>query len=75
METVCPICNGLEKVRTICPLCGDELLDGGKIENFWGPYAPYMEELLYGEEQYCTHLLFCPHCHYDTRMRWELCII
>lgn len=77
METVCPVCNGLQEITAICPLCGEVLLDGGTIESFLGPYAPYMyiEDLMANSENYCIHLLFCPDCHYDTRQAWDLVII
>ena len=36
METVCPLCNGLQIVTISCPLCGAVMQDGGTIESFSG---------------------------------------
>lgn len=74
MENVCPVCNALITITALCPRCGLRLADGGALENFFGPYSPYMdaESLQKGEEDNrCVHLLYCPHCGYDVRAAWE----
>lgn len=74
MEKVCPLCNGLEAVKTICSECGRRMVDGGALEDFLGPYSPYMEteSINYGlPEQQCVHLLYCPACHNDARAALE----
>ena len=75
MARVCPVCNALTAVTANCPRCGRQLADGGALENFFGPYSPYMdvESLQAGEpDRQCVHLLYCPACGYDVRAAWEL---
>ncbi|MDD4600880.1 hypothetical protein SDC9_27512 [bioreactor metagenome] len=78
MEKVCPICNALDEVNQACPRCGQAMKDGGTLQNYLGPYSPYMDGdwiplnmIDYG----CTHLVYCPHCHYDIRVVWNFVII
>ncbi|MCX7780990.1 MAG: hypothetical protein N2491_08795 [Negativicutes bacterium] len=77
MELVCPICNALKEITTICPLCGQTMADGGTLENYFGPYSPYMEEegINRAAASHCVHLLYCPHCHFDMRAAWELKLV
>lgn len=78
MEKVCPICNALDEVHESCPHCGYEMLDGGALQNYLGPYSPYMEGDLIPLnmlEQECVHLVYCPNCHYDMRVSWNFVII
>jgi len=73
MEQMCPLCNGLTTVRQICPLCGHALTDGGSLQDFFGPYSPYVAKNSYGDlaaadkHGVCIHLLYCPSCGYDRR--------
>lgn len=72
MEPECPLCNGIMQITGRCPRCGHRLADKGRIEDFFGPYAPYSEHDL-GETETagglaeCMHLLACPLCGYDER--------
>ncbi|CUH97859.1 hypothetical protein P22_4006 [Propionispora sp. 2/2-37] len=80
MELICPICNGLQSLKAVCPQCGQLLLDGGTIEDYWGAYSPYVDKDTlhtnqYGEQKYCVHLIYCPECYYDIRKAWEMVII
>lgn len=75
MEKLCPVCNGLTKIKELCPACGRPLRDGGALEDYWGPYSPYMDGDLLARglpDTQCVHLLYCPECHYDTRAAWAL---
>lgn len=75
MEKLCPMCNALTAVTANCPVCGGWLADGGAVENYYGPYSPYMEVSSQQQgidDTQCVHLLYCPACGYDTRMAWEL---
>ncbi|MDR7868159.1 MAG: hypothetical protein RIN56_15285 [Sporomusaceae bacterium] len=75
MEKVCPVCNGLTEVAARCPRCGRSLADGGALENYFGPYSPYMDatSLQQGApDTQCVHLIYCPGCGYDVRTAWEL---
>ncbi|MDN5293638.1 MAG: hypothetical protein PWQ91_857 [Eubacteriales bacterium] len=66
----CPLCNGLLTVSQLCPRCGLPLADGGKIEDYYGPYSPYQDDWLFdieqakekGQVQTCPHLFYCPRC-------------
>jgi len=77
MEKVCPICNALQSINSHCPNCGHEMLDGGALENYFGPYSPYMDRDMLNApfelfDDHCVHLLYCPNCHYDVRVAWRL---
>lgn len=78
MERVCPICNSLAAVDCLCPVCGGKMADGGALENYYGPYSPYMDgDSLHNflPEEQCVHLLYCPDCNYDRRQAWEMVVI
>jgi ribosomal protein L32 len=71
MSHECPLCNGMARVNDICPHCGHGLDDNGRLEDFFGPYAPYGEQDMgeFEREEFdlCVHLLACPRCGYDIR--------
>jgi hypothetical protein len=72
MEKVCPLCNGLAAVQAICPRCGGQLADGGALENFYGPYSPYVDASSWPDGgDGCVHLLYCQDCGYDVRRTWN----
>lgn len=78
MEKVCPICNGLEEIDEVCPQCGHKMLDGGALQNYLGPYSPYVESdmvPLNMTNNGCVHLVYCPNCNFDIRMSWDIIII
>ncbi|MDT8900506.1 hypothetical protein [Anaeroselena agilis] len=78
MEKVCPVCNGLVAVAENCPRCGRRLVDGGALENYFGPYSPYMDVASFQQgapDVHCVHLLYCPACGYDVRAAWDLVAI
>jgi len=76
MEQVCPLCNGLREVEKKCPKCGEKMLDGGRIQDYYAPYSPYLDENLLSppkvnmenSEGLCIHLLYCPNCGKDQRI-------
>ena len=72
MELLCPVCNGFQTVNKPCPSSGNAMEDGGPVDGYSDPYAPYMEA---GIESYCVHLIYCPVCHYDFRIAWHLVAI
>ena len=76
MEKICPLCNGMVDVARKCPYCGNLLQDGGVVENYYGPYSPYVGEQLtnrcHDGMHDCVHLLYCAACHYDVRGEWSL---
>lgn len=68
----CPLCNGLSSIKMICPNCKTKMQDGGKLENYYEPYSPYLPEELLNQidgvsPDKCIHLFYCPHCGYDHR--------
>jgi hypothetical protein len=69
MDKLCPICNGLQMITEQCPMCGEILVDGGSLQNYVGPYSPYMESDI---ENQCIHLFFCEECGYDVRVALQL---
>lgn len=74
MDRICPLCNGLDSVSSNCPCCGQRLEDGGALQNYLGPYSPYVESETIPNamtDHYCVHLLYCPNCHYDTKAIWN----
>ncbi|SDF59635.1 hypothetical protein [Sporolituus thermophilus] len=78
METVCPLCNGMADIDQRCPRCGGKMVDGGALENYLGPYSPYLDvdSFNYGlPNKQCVHLLFCPACGYDSRTATSLVTI
>ncbi|WP_425057784.1 hypothetical protein SCACP_23240 [Sporomusa carbonis] len=77
MEQVCPLCNAMQTVAEECPYCGNNIVDGGSLNNYLGPYSPYMEakSLPLQPEGYCVHLVYCPECQYDARLAVALVTI
>ena len=69
---ICPLCNSLYEVELECPYCREPLADAGILENYFGPYSPYLGEELLDQADgvgagECVHLFTCPRCGYDER--------
>lgn len=71
---ICPICNGLRTINIRCKHCGNEMLDRGKVMDYYDDYSPYMDiELMKMEDGYldthaqhkCPHLYSCQNCLND----------
>ncbi|HWR43033.1 hypothetical protein [Sporomusa sp.] len=77
MEKVCPLCNAMQAIDKKCSYCGHQMIDGGSLNNYLGPYSPYVEtgSLPFQSEGHCVHLLYCPVCDYDTRVALALVTI
>jgi hypothetical protein len=66
----CPVCNGLQALVISCPQCSQALLDGGRAEDYLGPYSPYQpaegwqmtHEVPYSGSPTCVHYLYCENC-------------
>jgi hypothetical protein len=67
---VCPICNGLIESYRLCFKCNRKMDEIGKMEDYMGPYNPYMDKetftidnrgLLMGDDQ-CVHIYYCESC-------------
>ncbi|MDR7076719.1 transcription elongation factor Elf1 [Neobacillus niacini] len=72
--SICPICNGLREVYLQCTQCGKQMVDSGRLMDFYDDYSPYMEiDLMKMEDGYsdtnsgkkCPHLYTCPTCQKD----------
>lgn len=71
MEQVCPLCNGLTVIYELCCECGKTMSEEGKMEDYKGPYSPYMdrESFTYNNDagmvtgdHLCVHLYYCEDC-------------
>ncbi|MBP2002083.1 hypothetical protein J2Z69_003140 [Paenibacillus shirakamiensis] len=68
MFYICYLCNGLAPLKLACPDCNCPLQDQGKMEDYIGPYSPYMntafisdlETMEYTGE--CEHRIQCTQC-------------
>ena len=74
---VCPVCNGLAGADKKCPVCGRPMVDGGVLRDYYDNYSAYLEQDLYEDgyrccdDSHCVHLFACPHCRYDTCLRFK----
>lgn len=69
---LCPVCNGLQSIEKCCSACMGPLIDGGRVTDWIGPYAPYepISEMMSDyslrlqdtTESRCTHIIYCPAC-------------
>ncbi len=66
---ICPVCNGLKESTVLCDKCGIVMTQMGRMEDYKGPYSPYMdqESFLYNNvgltgDNCCIHLYECPSC-------------
>jgi len=75
MSLVCPLCNGLRNLQLhICPDCGHDMQDQGRVREFFGPYSPYEElRAVNSLDEKCVHLISCPRCGKDFRV--NICLI
>ena len=70
MSMICPLCNGLRNLQAhICPECGDDMQDKGRVSMFFGPYSPYEElRMTNSSDEKCVHLFSCSKCGKNFRM-------
>ena len=68
---LCPVCNGMEPLKLVCPTCGDSMEDGGKLTDRFDPYAPYvphdplempLSSRNGASHESCSHIATCPSC-------------
>jgi hypothetical protein len=72
--SLCPICNGLIVFQRYCPRCSSEMMDLGKISDYFAPYSPYREidhvNMSNGIEHdvdnhQCIHISHCSFCGFE----------
>jgi len=74
---VCPVCNSLAAVEKDCPKCGQPMVDAGVLQDYYDDYSAYLEQEIFkdgykcSDDEHCVHLFACPHCHYDTCLRFR----
>lgn len=74
---VCTVCNSMTAVRKECPNCGRQMVDAGKIQDYYDDYSPYLDQDIYqdgydhSDSDQCVHLFACPNCHYDKRLAFS----
>ncbi|MFC4322127.1 hypothetical protein [Litchfieldia salsa] len=68
---ICPLCNGFETADFHCVTCGQQLMDGGRVIDYFDDYSAYMEidgmKQIDGfattlSEHKCAHLFYCENC-------------
>lgn len=70
MNHLCPICNGLARLAAECQKCGGQLVDEGRLYDYYGDYSPYREiddakmdnGLPDRLNHLCIHAGWCPVC-------------
>ena len=70
MGEICTACNGLEEIDAVCPNCREKMDNMGRMEDYQGPYSPYMDRdsfsynntANYTGDNCCIHLYVCPNC-------------
>lgn len=70
MEHLCPLCNGMVEIQNICSKCGSIMKDGGRVQDFYDDYSPYLSygitDIMDGEpDGICQHIFKCPVCGND----------
>jgi len=68
---ICYLCNGMDILNHTCKECENRMKDGGKVVDYYGDYAPYIEQesaqMMDGipessTNHQCIHLAFCSIC-------------
>ncbi|MBB3108414.1 hypothetical protein FHS18_000442 [Paenibacillus phyllosphaerae] len=81
---LCPVCNGLESLSTVCASCGNTAADCGPLSDYAGPYAPYEPDygmvngshgtiVSHEGDQNCKHIVCCTQCGQSQEvavMKW-----
>jgi len=71
MSEICPVCNGFYDKQMVCPKCGMLMVQAGRLEDYSGPYSPYMgkdifilnNDIATTGDNCCIHLYTCPGCN------------
>ena len=74
MDTICPVCNQLQSIAVYCTNCGDNMIDQGRVSDYFDDYSPYEEienmKMVDGypndrKQGQCPHLFICHSCQHD----------
>lgn len=76
MSHMCLYCNGMLALDSMCPQCDKPMADGGRLEDYSGPYSPYRPiddlKLTNGYPdlalRLCIHQTYCGSCGYSAVM-------
>ncbi|WP_096188190.1 hypothetical protein [Evansella halocellulosilytica] len=69
--TICPLCNGFESLHIKCEKCNSQLLDQGRMADYYDDYSAYEPINLIKLENgishdyrlnKCAHFVFCSTC-------------
>lgn len=76
----CKLCNGLSESVFSCPQCEGDMVDIGRIYDFFDAYSAYMDidiiKLADGDpasstRSECVHLFKCQECGVDLQVKIE----
>ncbi|MFA9557248.1 hypothetical protein ACERII_08095 [Evansella sp. AB-rgal1] len=71
---LCPVCNGLDKIKQQCTSCESLMDDQGRYLDYFDDYSAYMPidlmKMIDGissdqQQNLCPHLVMCPTCNKD----------
>lgn len=69
---ICPLCNGINQFKVMCPVCENNCEDKGREIDYADQYSPYLDYDISAKSdglttensnQYCTHMFYCPDCN------------
>lgn len=76
----CKLCNGMSEIIYSCPQCNSDLVDVGRIYDYFDDYSAYMDidliKLVDGnptssKKNECVHLFKCEDCNVDLQVKIE----
>lgn len=67
MESICPLCNGLNDSHIICENCGNRMDDYGRAQECADPYGGQQD--INDSYNYCIHLFKCERCGRTKRVK------
>nr|WP_071461137.1 hypothetical protein [Bacillus mediterraneensis] len=69
--SMCPLCNGFQKISIPCSNCGTSMVNSGREAEYYDDYSPYMPiDMMKMEDGFprneregkCPHLFICRNC-------------
>ncbi|MRG86904.1 hypothetical protein [Salinibacillus xinjiangensis] len=77
---VCPVCNGLTNMEKTCQVCSGQMVDRGRLIDYFDDYSPYLEDedakLVDGfletkSNHLCVHVYHCLSCDSEVEVTIE----